>query len=386
MRVQGIAEDITEQRQAERALEENRQRRDALLESNPDPSWLKDCDSRFVAANRAWFARHRIAPHNIAGKTDADFFDAGRAALLREEDRCVVQTRAVVRRERTWEFGDREGWIETVKAPVLDSAGNVTAIIGISHDITAHKHNELAVRKMNESLAHKTAELSMVNAELEAFSYSVSHDLRAPLRRISGFGNFLLKDNFEQLGAEGRSHLQRILAAGAQMGQLIDDLLQLARISRQPMSWREVNLHALAGPVVAALGEAEPGRRVEVVIEPALTITADPGLMRVVLDNLIGNAWKFTGKRADARIEMGAATSGGERVYFVRDNGAGFDMNYAGKLFAPFQRLHTQQQFEGTGIGLATVKRIIARHEGRIWVESAVDRGTTVYFTVGAMP
>jgi light-regulated signal transduction histidine kinase (bacteriophytochrome) len=294
-----------------------------------------------------------------------------------------METGSVMRYERTGPFADGAEYAESIKAPLLDSAGNIAGIIGISHDISARKRTEDAARAMNLSLAQKTAELSALNTELEAFSYSVSHDLRAPLRRIAGFGSFLLRDNFDQLDADGKNRLQRILASSEQMSRLIDDLLTLARISRRAMSRREINLDALAMQVVAALGEASPDRRVDIVIEPDLKIIADPGLMRVVLDNLIGNAWKFTGKRDDARIEVGATLSGGERVYFVRDNGAGFDMHYAGKLFAPFQRLHTQQQFEGTGVGLATVKRIVARHEGRIWVESAVEQGTTVYFTVG---
>jgi light-regulated signal transduction histidine kinase (bacteriophytochrome) len=295
-----------------------------------------------------------------------------------------MDTRKVMRYERKGPYADGAEYAETVKAPLLDSAGNVVGIVGISHDISARKHSEDVLHELNKSLAHKSAELSALNTELEAFSYSVSHDLRAPLRRISGFGNFLLKDNFAQLDNEGQNRLQRILAASEQMGRLIDDLLTLARISRQSMSLREVNLDVLATQALGVLAEANPGRRVEIVIEPALKITADAGLMRVVVDNLIGNAWKFTGECAHARIEVGASAGDGERVYFVRDNGAGFDMTYAGKLFAPFQRLHAAQQFEGTGIGLATVKRIIARHEGRIWVESAVDRGTTVYFTVGS--
>lgn len=382
-RLVGVTQDVTRRHEFERELAESQQRRDALLESNPDPSWLKDRDGRYIAANRAWFARHGIAPHNIAGKTDADIFDAGFAALIGAEDRRVVETRALVRGERNRKFADGVEWIETVKTPVFDGAGRVVAVAGVSHDITERKRAEQAAREMNESLAQKTIELTALNQELEAFSYSVSHDLRAPLRSISGFGSFLLKDSHEQLDAAGRGRLQRILAAAERMGQLIDDLLTLARISRQPMLLHDVNLHALAGEIMAGYKAEDPARRVEFIAATGLTVKGDAGLMRVMLDNLLGNAWKFTGRRAQARIEIGSALIDGVRTIFVRDDGAGFDMTYAGKLFAPFQRMHSQEQFEGTGVGLATVKRIVERHHGKIWIESAPERGTTVFFTLG---
>jgi len=211
----------------------------------------------------------------------------------------------------------------------------------------------------------------------------VSHDLRAPLRSISGFSEVLLKEHCEPLDEAGKNLLQRVISASERMGALIDDLLNLSRITRQPLSSMDVNLSAMAREVIDGLAQAHPERRVEASIAPELTAWADPGLMRIVLDNLIGNAWKFSGKTAEARIEVGSTDRDGDTVFYVRDNGVGFDMAYSDKLFHPFQRLHSADEFYGTGIGLATVRRIIERHRGKIWIESAVDSGATVFFTMG---
>ena len=243
--------------------------------------------------------------------------------------------------------------------------------------------SELLLKDTNEILRQKAAELDRVNKELEAFSYSVSHDLRAPLRHIGGFSNLLLKENYDGLDAKGRERLDRIIAASTRMGTLIDDLLNLSRIARQPLSVKAVDLSAMAGEISDALVRENPQRSVEIDIAPGLTIQADHGLMRIVMTNLIENAWKYSANSAHARIEIGATSRDGETVYYVRDNGAGFDMKYSDKLFSPFQRLHSEAEFAGTGVGLATVKRIIERHQGKVWIEGAVDHGATVYFSIG---
>ncbi|MGB7542146.1 MAG: ATP-binding protein, partial [Burkholderiales bacterium] len=218
--------------------------------------------------------------------------------------------------------------------------------------------------------------------ELEAFSYSVSHDLRAPLRHIDGFGQILLEDYAGKLDDEGRRHLQRVREASQRMAQLIDDLLNLSGITRAEMRRETVDLSRMAEMAAEALRKTDPQRAAEIVIEKGLTAEADERLLRVALDNLLGNAWKYAGKRPRARIEVGRTDRDGKTAYFVRDNGAGFDMAYAHKLFGAFQRLHSVSEFPGTGIGLATVQRIIHRHGGQIWAESAVDKGATFYFTL----
>jgi light-regulated signal transduction histidine kinase (bacteriophytochrome) len=241
-------------------------------------------------------------------------------------------------------------------------------------------------RQLEQAVGERTAELAAVNKELESFSYSVSHDLRAPLRSIEGFGRALLESHAGSLNAEGQQFLAHMRRASERMERLIDDMLRLARVARTDMTRQRVDLSALAADITATLARQQPQRQVELVVPPGLVADADPNLMRIALENLIGNAWKFTGKRPAARIELGQHASNDTPAFFVRDNGAGFDPAYAGKLFNAFQRLHAASEFEGNGVGLTTVRRIIQRHGGRVWAEAALDAGATFYFTVPGEP
>ncbi|HYD94498.1 MAG TPA: MASE3 domain-containing protein [Noviherbaspirillum sp.] len=251
-------------------------------------------------------------------------------------------------------------------------------------EIGERKLAEEALRELNQSLeqrvAQRTVQLELANKELEAFSYSVSHDLRAPLRAIDGFSQILHKNYMEHLDDKGRDYLARVRRASQRMGELIDDMLLLAQLSRKEVSRQQVDISALARAVLDELKQASPERRVETRVADGMAVDADPKLIRIVLENLLGNAWKFTGKTADARIEVGRADRDGMCAIFVRDNGAGFSMAYAHKLFGPFQRLHAASEFEGSGIGLATVQRIIQRHGGRVWAEGREGEGATFYF------
>lgn len=249
-------------------------------------------------------------------------------------------------------------------------------------DVTQRKRMEEDVQKLNEDLKQRAAQLETANKELEAFSYSVSHDLRAPLRSIDGFSHALLEDYSEQLPAEGRSYLERVRASAQRMAVLIDDLLNLSRVTRTQLQPKFINFSQMTEEIAQSLRESQPERIVTFEITPDLMVEGDPHLLRIVLENLLSNAWKFTSKREKTIIEFGQKPHVKERTFYVRDNGVGFDMAYADKLFGVFQRLHSISEFPGTGVGLATVQRIVAIHGGRIWAESAEGQGATFYFTL----
>lgn len=243
---------------------------------------------------------------------------------------------------------------------------------------TARLYDDLE-RRVRE----RTADLETANNELEAFSYSVSHDLRAPLRAIDGFTEVLQSEYANALDDQGREYLERVRAATHRMGQLIEDLLSLSRVTRAPLRRERVDLAALAGKAFADLEIREPHRSVTSRVSEDLVVQGDPRLLQVMIENLVGNAWKFTSKQPAAVVEFGKDPQGAVTVFFVRDNGAGFDMEYAAKLFKPFQRLHTEADFDGTGIGLTTVHRVVTRHGGRVWAEATPGKGATFYFTIG---
>jgi signal transduction histidine kinase len=257
----------------------------------------------------------------------------------------------------------------------------------LAREVVQRAEAEHEIERLNTSLEdrvrERTAQLQIANQELEKFCYSVSHDLRAPLRSIDGFSQALLEDFPDRVPETARRNLARIRGSTLRMGQLIEDLLNLSRVSRGALSRRAVDLSELARLVVADFESREPARRVDVVIREGMGVDADPRLLRAALENLIGNAWKFTSKTPAPRIEIGSMRDGTRLVYFVRDNGAGFDMAFADKLFTAFQRLHSADEFSGTGVGLATVQRIVQRHGGRIWADAQVGSGAAFYFTLG---
>lgn len=271
----------------------------------------------------------------------------------------------------------RAAFVASVRAPFRQ----------VHIEVAERKAAEEALRVLNQSLevrvAQRTLQLEQANKELEAFSYSVSHDLRAPLRAIDGFGQILDKNYSEVLDARGHDYLARIRRASQRMGNLIDDMLHLAQISRKEVVRTTVDVTALTHTVAADVAHDEAGRDVAIVIADCMRVEADSQLIRIVLENLLGNAWKFTRRTPAARIEVGMLKDVAGPVIFVRDNGAGFSMEYAHKLFSPFQRLHNSSEFEGSGIGLATVQRIIHRHGGRVWAESSEGKGATFYFSCG---
>jgi len=325
----------------------------------------------------------------VLGRPPAEIFHPDNHALVVEYCTQLLEApRTVPAVEATILTVDGASVPVEVTAASSRSDGEMVIEV-VCRDLTERKAAEAAIRSLNEDLerrvALRTAELVAANKELDAFCYAVSHDLRAPLRAIAGFTRILSESGVPK-SEEESDYFERVIAATERMGCLIDDLLNLSRVSREVFHRGPVNLSAMAEAIVAELRRAEPERDVEFVVAEGLVTQGDERLLRIMLENLLGNAWKFTARKASARIEFGATTEGGETCFFIRDNGAGFDMRYAGKLFGAFQRLHGVKEFPGTGIGLATVQRIINRHGGRVWAEAEVDRGTTISFVLQTLP
>jgi PAS domain S-box-containing protein len=386
--VLGIAEDITERHHYETQLREREEYYRLIVEQAGDGIFISDAEGRCIQANRRATEILGYSHDELMGMRLSDTIapEDRRARPVRQQEidrgEAVLQERRLVR---------KDGSLIPVEIHAVRlSSGNV---LGLVRDLTERKRAENArlqaaeeIQRLNADLERRvqerTQQLEDAVRELEAFSYSVSHDLRAPLRGIDGFSQALLEDYGDTLDAEGQRYLQRVRSASQRMGVLIDDLLRLSRISRTDLYHETVDASALAQELLAEIRLEEPERRVEIQIQPGLLLFADRNLLRIALDNLLRNAWKFTSKHPTAYIEFGGEIGEHSSVFFVRDDGAGFDMRYAGKLFQSFQRLHDPAEFDGTGIGLAIVQRIIHRHGGRVWAEGRVEEGATFYFSV----
>ncbi len=379
-----LANDITERKRNEEMVV----RLAGIVESSEDAIFSKTLDGVITSWNKGAERLYGYSAAEIMGHSVTVLMPPGR-----KEDLPLILGR-LRRGERVEHFettrlkkSGEQIEVSLTVSPIKNSSGAIIGASTIARDITERKRAEEQIRRLNETLeqrvAERTTQLLAANKELEAFSYSVSHDLRAPLRHINGFSQALLEDYADKLDEEGKGYLREVRAASREMAQLIDDVLQLARVTRSEMHSEVVNLSETARLVVAELHKGDAERAVAVTVEEGIVARGDKRLLRIMLSNLLGNAWKFTSKRERAEIAFGQERgAGGEVVYFVRDNGAGFDMAYAGKLFGAFQRLHTASEFEGTGIGLATVQRIVNRHGGRVWAKGAIGLGATFYFTL----
>jgi PAS domain S-box-containing protein len=377
--------DITHRRHAEKALREIDEKLAVFVVGVQDYAILMlDTDGRITTWNDGAERIKGYRAEEIIGQSFAKFYTP--EAVAQGKPALALKTAEEQGRfeEEGWRIRkDGSGfWANVVITALWDKAGKLRGFGKVTRDITERKLAAEALESQRKELAQSNAMLVGANEELESFSYSVSHDLRSPLRAIDGFSHALLEDYADRFDEAGRNHLERIRAATRRMGLLIDDLLSLSRISRADMHRQNVDLSALARSIASELQSAHPERHIELRIEDGLRATADSGLVRVVLENLLNNAWKFSSKRATAHIAFGMARGDRVPAYFVRDDGAGFDPVFANRLFGAFQRLHTTSEFAGTGIGLATVQRIVTRHGGRIWAESAIDRGATFYFTL----
>lgn len=354
--------------------------------SLPVIAWMIDINGKHVFVTDSYARLFAKSTEECIGVSVSDLWPPmlGHAYALRNQQMMTVGARK--RFEEMWPVGDEPRWFEIELQCVVDDQGRAEGVSGFAQDITSRIERQEAARRnqidLERKFAKRTAELQASNEELEAFSYSVSHDLRAPLRAVEGFTDLLREDYGPQLDEMGQDYLSHIVQGTHRMSGLINDLIALAKMNQSELERQRVDLSHLAREIVADLHSRDPQRQVVVTIAENISADCDVGLMNAALENLLGNAWKFTGKIPDARIEFGSFARSSSMVYFVRDNGAGFDMGHASRLFAAFQRFHHERDFTGTGIGLATVKRIIRRHGGQVWAESAPGQGATFYFTL----
>ena len=370
-------ENVAEHSRAEEVLRESEERFRKIFEEGPLGMAIVDLDYRFVKVNAMLSPMLGYTEQELTGLAIADITHPG------DTDTDIEFIRQVLRGEiatyqmekRYIKKGNGIIWVNLTRSLIRDQRETPLYFLTMIEDVTKRKHSE-------RSLQQRTAELEAANKELEAFSYSVSHDLRAPLRGIDGFSLALLEDYADQLDERGRAYLLRVRAGAQKMAELINAMLNLSRLTRGELKRKTVDLSKLVKVIAADLQKRQPERQVEFIIAEGATVDGDGEMLRVVLENLLGNAWKFTGNHPTARIEFGLTVKSGKSVYFVRDDGAGFDMEYADKLFGAFQRLHRTTEFPGIGIGLATIQRIIHRHGGMVWAEGEVEQGATFYFTL----
>ena len=383
-----LQRNMAERVQAEESLRQNRALLNAVIEGTTSSVFVKDTEGRYLLFNSAAAAMTGTSAAQALGKDDTAIFPPDQARLIMAQDQNILNGSEIQTLER--DVVTVKGGVklcEITKGPLHDDQGRVIGIFGICRDITENRRMAEELRRLNEELElrvlERTARLEAAIGEQETFSYSVSHDLRGPLRHINSYAAILEEDFGASLPPDAKPFLDRIRSSSRRMGDLIDDLLELSRIGRSELRKAPVSMSELACGICCKLQDAEPARRVKFAIEPGLQAHGDAVLLGQMLDNLIGNAWKYSSPRECARIELGREVIDNSEVFFVRDNGVGFDMAYRDKLFGAFQRLHGAE-FEGTGIGLATVKRIVDRHHGSVWAEAVVDQGTTVYFTLPA--
>jgi PAS domain S-box-containing protein len=381
-----INRDITELKLAEKALRERDEQFRTLANSMPNLAWWANGDGYITWYNRRWYEYTGTTPEQMEGWGWQSVHDPEMLPLVMERWTASIATGELFDME--FPLRGADGVFRTFLTrmqPVRDSAGQVIRWFGTNTDITELKQSQEVIRRINEELEgrvrERTAQLEAVNKELEAFSYSVAHDLRAPLRAVDGYTRILIEEYESRLDAEGKRICSVISESAKDMGKLIDDLLAFSRVGRAVMSSSVINMETMARSIFFELTNPESRERIDFRVGPLPSATGDTSLIRQVWMNLLSNAVKFSSKKELAIIEVSAERSADEIVYSIRDNGAGFDMQYMDKLFGVFQRLHSTKEFEGTGVGLAIVHRIILRHGGRIWAEGETGKGATFHFT-----
>ncbi len=383
-----LSTDITARKQAEQKLQEREARYKTLIENIPQKIFLKSKDYRWVSVNKNFARDLGISPEEAEGKMDFDLFPKELADKYHSDDVRIIETGKAEELEEKYVENGKESWVNTIKTPVRDGNGEIVGLLGIFWDITEQKLAKEEIQKLNNELedrvVFRTAQLEAANKELESFSYSVSHDLRAPLRSIHSYTNILLEEYENILDDEGKRLCSIISSSAKKMGNLIDDLLSFSRIGRTSVNPSLLNMSAMAASVFSEITTDQEKARINIKVGKLHQAHGDPTLMRLVWMNLISNAIKYSSKEIVSEITIHSKKDGEFVTYIVEDNGVGFDMQYKSKLFGVFQRLHSESEFEGNGVGLAIIQRIITKHNGKVWAEAEVGKGAIFYFSLPA--
>lgn len=381
-----IVQDITSRVEKEQQAKDGRQFADNIIGSMGDGLLVLDENMKVVRCNLSFCNTFNERTANVEGRL---FFEIGSKSWNIPELRNLLlriftEARPIIDYEVIKKFPNIGRRIMIINGrPVLGREGKPDLILLTLKDVTNQRAAEEEIQRLNAMLLKRYVELQNANRELEAFTYSVSHDLRGPLRAMDGFSRLLQEEYSGHLDDNGRHYLERIRSGADSMSNLIDDLLRLSRISQTDIVYADVNLSAIVAEFAEELTRSNPDRKVSFEIQPDLIVRGDNNLLRQLLENLIRNAWKYSKEKPEAVIEFGMMEIEGEKSFYVHDNGAGFDMKYANKLFMPFQRLHSSKEYSGTGIGLSIVKRIVDGHDGKVWAEAKEGAGATFYFTIG---
>ncbi len=382
---QAVIRDITERKRAENLLKESERRLKTIIHTSIDGFWITDLQGNLKEVNDAYCRMIGYSRDELLKMRISDFEAIEKPEYVAAHIKRIIETgsdRFETKHRR------KDGTVLDIEISVNYMKADADLLAVFARDITVRKQAEDEIKILNTELEKKvierTAQLQNTNQELESFSYSVSHDLQAPLRSIEGFSRALLEDYADKLDEQGKDYLCRVNDSTRHMTELINDLLKLSRITRTPINKEEIDLSSMFRAVAAESKSADPERKMELVVPEGIKAWGDPHLLKIVISNLVNNAFKFTSPHPAARIEFGSGEKEEKRFFFVRDDGVGFNPNYISRLFTPFQRLHTEEEFTGNGIGLATVRRIILRHGGEVWAEGGVGAGATFYFSLPA--
>jgi len=384
---QNLQKSLSDMKQAELNFHESESKVNEIIEHAQSIIYLKDLDGRYILVNKQFEKVLGKSKRDVVGKTSNEIFSNDLANNYSEVEQYVFETQTEIESEDIMcDQNNNERYYTSIRFPLMNNSGEMYALCGFSSDVTEQRSAQLKLSSFNKELEkrviERTSELDAANKELKAFAYSIAHDLSSPLRAINGFSQILLTEYEENFDDVSKQYLLKIKQSTKHMDEVIQALLRLSRVVRNDLIVEEVSISDLAESILLKYCNEEPERMVSISVAPNLTMIADKKLILIFLDNVIGNAWKYCSRNKNTIIEIGAMSEANEIVYYIKDNGCGFDMKYVDKIFLPFVRLHDNHQYSGIGVGMAIAIRIIKRHSGKLWAKSEINKGTTIFFTI----